>query len=338
MDEHRNRSKVEKRIKEALKIDRARIQIGRISGFGLLEMSRQRLRPSLHEISTQTCLHCDGKGIVRSIESTALRVLRAIEKESIRSHKGQISVRVPPEVDLFILNQKRDVLSAIEGRHDLRIMVCHDASLVPPNFRIEGGAGSKTANAETSRGQITDKSSSPQRHGRRYIKDTEKTVKTASTVATGVQDVQDASPATVESGDGDQEGKPINKRRRRGKRGGRRHSRKSSGRETTVESATESAAESTNMDSRSKAPSATTEAATTKEDNKPTAKRRKGPVRRTRKPAKSAAAEKTAVAAGTARKEKAEENATATMTPATEIPPAATGKPKRRGWWNSLVE
>ena len=105
------------------KHDRARIQLGRISPFGLLEMSRQRLRPSLIEASTQPCPHCDGTGHIRSTESTALHVLRAIEEEGMRRRSAEICVAVPTKVALYILNQKRESLKQIEARYGFRVIV-----------------------------------------------------------------------------------------------------------------------------------------------------------------------------------------------------------------------
>jgi ribonuclease E len=137
MEERRNQMAVERRLKEALKNDRARIQVGRISPFGLLEMSRQRLRPSLTEASTQPCPHCGGSGFIRSVESTALYVLRSIEEEGIRRRSAEICIYVPTTVALYILNQKRDSLAQIEARYGLRVMVASDDALIPPNFRLE---------------------------------------------------------------------------------------------------------------------------------------------------------------------------------------------------------
>src|SRR5262249_20479187 len=108
MEEHRHNAAVERRLKEAMRHDRARIQLGRISPFGLLELSRQRLRPSLVEASTQPCPHCNGTGHIRSTESTALHVLRAIEDEGIRRRSAEICVYVPTTIALYILNQKRE--------------------------------------------------------------------------------------------------------------------------------------------------------------------------------------------------------------------------------------
>ena len=137
MEEHRNQGAVERKLKEAMRHDRARIQLGRISPFGLLELSRQRLRPSLLEASTQPCPHCNGTGHIRSTESTALHVLRAIEEEGTRRRSAEISVAVPTGVALYILNQKREALLHAEQRYGFRVAIGSDDSLVPPDFRLE---------------------------------------------------------------------------------------------------------------------------------------------------------------------------------------------------------
>lgn len=137
MEESRNQHAVERRMKEAMKSDRARIQIGRISHFGLMELSRQRLRPSLVEASTQVCPHCKGSGYIRSIDSTALHILRVIEEEGLRNRAAEIAVHVPAQVALYILNQKRDRLAEIELRYGTRVILEQDDSLVPPDHRME---------------------------------------------------------------------------------------------------------------------------------------------------------------------------------------------------------
>jgi len=137
MEESRNQHAVERRMKEAMKSDRARIQIGRISHFGLMELSRQRLRPSLVEASTQVCPHCKGSGYIRSIDSTALHILRVIEEEGLRNRAAEISVHVPAQVALYILNHKRDRLAEIELRYGVRVILEQDDSLVPPDHRLE---------------------------------------------------------------------------------------------------------------------------------------------------------------------------------------------------------
>jgi ribonuclease E len=137
MEEGRNNSAVERRMKDALRNDRARIQIGRISSFGLLEMSRQRLHPSLQEASTEVCPHCHGSGRIRSVDSTALHVLRMVEEEITKTFSPGVSVFAPTAVSLYILNQKRLSLSQLEMRRGVRIYVNGDDSLVPPDYRLE---------------------------------------------------------------------------------------------------------------------------------------------------------------------------------------------------------
>ncbi|MEQ8194104.1 MAG: ribonuclease E/G, partial [Rhodospirillales bacterium] len=137
MEVHRNNAQVERRLKDCMADDRARIQIGRISHFGLLELSRQRLRPSLMETNFEACIHCGGTGVVRSVESTSLTVLRSIEEEASQHRAGSMTVRAPAPVALYLLNQKRGALQSIEERHGLRIAVVNDDSLIHPDFNIE---------------------------------------------------------------------------------------------------------------------------------------------------------------------------------------------------------
>jgi ribonuclease E len=137
MEETRHQKQVEHKVKDAMRSDRARIQIGRISAFGLMEMSRQRLRPSLLEHSTEICPHCAGTGRVRSIESAALHALRAIEEEGVRRRAGEILVSVPPNVALYLLNQKRRTLSEIEQRYNIAVSVEADDELHAADCEIE---------------------------------------------------------------------------------------------------------------------------------------------------------------------------------------------------------
>jgi hypothetical protein len=137
MESNRNDAMVERRMKEALRHDRARIQLGRISHFGLLEMSRQRLRPSLAETTFVTCPHCQGRGQVRSIESSALQVLRAIEEEGAKRRAAEIAVHAHSTVALYLLNRKRDKLAQIEARFGMAVVFETDDTLLPPALRIE---------------------------------------------------------------------------------------------------------------------------------------------------------------------------------------------------------
>jgi ribonuclease E len=137
MEENRHQRQVEHKVKESMRTDRARIQIGRISAFGLLEMSRQRLRPSLLEHSTEICPHCEGIGRLRSIESAALHALRAIEEEGVRRRASEIAVSLPPNVALYVLNQKRQTLSEIEKRYGFSVTIEADEELHAADCEIE---------------------------------------------------------------------------------------------------------------------------------------------------------------------------------------------------------
>ncbi|HEY0918001.1 Rne/Rng family ribonuclease, partial [Devosia sp.] len=137
MEEPRNNATVERRLKEAMKTDRARIQLGRISAFGLLELSRQRLRPSLLETNFERCPHCSGAGVIRSVESASLHVLRAIEEEGIRKRSAEITVYVPTSIALYILNQKRTDLARIEYKYGFRVLLLADDTLIAPDLRLE---------------------------------------------------------------------------------------------------------------------------------------------------------------------------------------------------------
>ncbi len=137
MEERKNNASVEKRFKERLKTDRARIQVGRISGFGLLEMSRQRLRPGMLESTTQPCPHCHGTGLIRSDDSLALTILRAIEEEGTRKRSREVLVKAPVAVANFLMNAKREHIANIEARYGMSVRVEADPALISPDFALE---------------------------------------------------------------------------------------------------------------------------------------------------------------------------------------------------------
>ena len=139
MEEKRNNRTVERRLKEALKHDRARIQVGRISHFGLLEMSRQRLRTGVLEGSTSQCPHCQGTGIIRSVESVALAVLRGLEDDDLTGARGSLAAVTTPTVALYILNKKRSFITDMEARLGLPISVEGSEKMQGANFSIERG-------------------------------------------------------------------------------------------------------------------------------------------------------------------------------------------------------
>ena len=137
MDERRNNASVEKRFKDKLKSDRARIQVGRISGFGLMEMSRQRLRPGMIEATTQPCPACHGTGLIRSDDNLALSILRQIEEEGVRRRSREVLVKCPVAIANFLMNQKREHVAQIEARYGLSVRIEGDPMLISPDFSIE---------------------------------------------------------------------------------------------------------------------------------------------------------------------------------------------------------
>ncbi|SLN23270.1 Ribonuclease E [Pseudoruegeria aquimaris] len=137
MEERKNNAAVEKRMKDKLKTDRARIQVGRISGFGLMEMSRQRLRPGMIEATTQPCPACHGTGLIRSDDNLALSILRQLEEEGVRRRSREVLLKAPIGIANFIMNQKREHVAQIESRYGLSVRVEADPHLVSPDFTIE---------------------------------------------------------------------------------------------------------------------------------------------------------------------------------------------------------
>jgi ribonuclease E len=137
MTPSRNQREVENRLKEALKEDRARVQIGRISRFGLLEMSRQRLRPSLGEATQQLCPRCEGHGFVRGVESLGLSILRIIEEQALKDNTARIVAQLPVDVATFLLNEKRQMVAKVESRHDVEVVLVPNRHLETPRYEIE---------------------------------------------------------------------------------------------------------------------------------------------------------------------------------------------------------
>ena len=137
MEERRNNRKVENKLRDALATDRARIQVGRISSFGLLELSRQRLNPSLTEAQFIKCPHCDGSGHVKSLDFAAIAALRALEEEGIQGKVAELSLNLPNDVAVYILNNKRQMLADIEERYDFRVHIKVDEELIASEFRLD---------------------------------------------------------------------------------------------------------------------------------------------------------------------------------------------------------
>jgi ribonuclease E len=136
MEDRANVRSIEKRMKDCLKTDRARIQVGRISSFGLMEMSRQRLRTGVLESSTHTCPHCEGAGVIRSVESQALHIMRMIEEEGIRNRSAKVTMHLPGSVAIYLLNNKRSDLTEFENRYDISVQIEIDNELSDSSFRM----------------------------------------------------------------------------------------------------------------------------------------------------------------------------------------------------------
>ena len=137
MSANRNQKAVENRLKDALKSDRARVQIGRISRFGLLEMSRQRLRPSLGETSGVVCPRCHGQGSIRDVQSLALQILRLLEDEAVKERTGEVRVQVPVPVATFLLNEKRHQLETIQRRQKVRVLIIPNPNMETPSYDMQ---------------------------------------------------------------------------------------------------------------------------------------------------------------------------------------------------------
>ena len=266
MEDGRRNREVERRLKESLRTDRARIQLGRISPFGLLEMSRQRMRPSLFESSTEVCPHCAGAGRVRTVESLALQVLRRLEEEGLRESDATIVVSVPTQVALYILNRKRDHLIAIEQRHDFRIAIEADDQLSTDAFVIErDGVVAERRRTVQDEGRDGDGEDGERKRGRRRRsrrrKDEEQPL--AAEEQAGAAEAEEREPEDRQAAE-EQDGDRQRKRKRRGKRGGRNRSRRrgEAGEAETVSAAEGSdAAEDAEADTGSEPEAATTDEA-----------------------------------------------------------------------------
>jgi len=244
MDENRNNRAVERKMKEALKADRARIQVGRISSFGLMEMSRQRMRAGVLEGSSETCAHCNGSGMVRSVESRALHVLRQIDEDAGKFSEGELTVHLPQDVAVYLLNNKRGQLHEIETRTGVSISVEIDNELnameisitLPDNSessgRMEGDPSAAVSDENGGKRRRRRRGGRNRRRGQgaeNGAEDGDEEVESAAEDSNGDANDADvpadsAADSTGDGEDGDDEDKPK-RRRRRGRRGGRNRRR-----------------------------------------------------------------------------------------------------------------
>ncbi len=216
MDERKNNASVEKRMKDKLKTDRARIQVGRISGFGLMEMSRQRLRPGMIEATTQPCQACHGTGLIRSDDNLALNILRQIEEEGTRRRSREVLIKAPVGIANYLMNQKREHIAQIEGRYGLSVRIEGDPHLVSPDFSME-----KFKTATRNVAPVSDAVVSVDTSLMDQIDESEaqaaSAVEEADEPQTNNRSADSPRPGDTE----DSDGKPKRRRRRRRSRGGR---------------------------------------------------------------------------------------------------------------------
>ncbi len=210
MEEPKNDRSVEKRMKDNLRFDRARVQMGKISGFGLLELSRQRRRTGVLEGTSHVCPHCQGAGRVRSVESSALALLRALDETAAKNRNRLIEARAPTEVALYLLNEKREALAVLETNRKVRLRVTGSSQLTPPDFELNVA----TAEFEEEREAEGEARAPAVSREVEAIED--------ETVEADEVEEEDEEAETAVSADAEAEGEGARRRRRRGRRGGRR--------------------------------------------------------------------------------------------------------------------
>lgn len=218
MLESRNRRNVERTLKDALKLDRAKIQLGRISPFGLLEMSRQRLRPSISETNMVQCQHCEGRGYIRSNESMSIQIIRSLEKEASHGNWGTLRLIASQDIALHLLNSKRDTLRGIEHKYGVTIQVLIDGDLTASEFNLEKMRRPNSERGPSRRRQQLSEESLPI-----AAEDVLQQMEPLSEEEIASGDNEPFSPA----GGNEEAGQSSrrNRRNRRGKRGGRARNR-----------------------------------------------------------------------------------------------------------------
>ena len=246
MYESRNQHAIERKMKDVIKSDRARIQLGRISQFGLMELSRQRLRPSVTESSTQPCPHCAGTGVIRSVNSAALQVLRNIEEEGLKQEAKEILIQLTSEVGFYILNRKRDTLDAMEQRYAFKIILEPNDKFLGAEYKVERTI-KKTQeervkditditetpreefghlNDEATKEEDSDPSTPKPRQRKRQANRRKSTIEIEDNPSKEKEMVtsERSNESSLANDADDDDG--TRRRRRRGKRGGRRRTRK----------------------------------------------------------------------------------------------------------------
>lgn len=238
MEDRQNIRAVERRLREALKNDRARVQVGRISSFGLMEMSRQRLHPGLFEASSHVCPTCKGAGAVRSVDSSALHALRALEDEALKGRGSRLTITLHADVALYLLNHKRDSLREIEARYGIHIEVLADNAIIAPEYVMDYAGPPPEAvaelpmpaaeveaeeeeDAEVSEEEESERTTSKRRRRKRRSRGRKREDGAETSQVEAVEEEQGVSTAPTPTPEQTEEDTDKPKRRRRGRRGGR---------------------------------------------------------------------------------------------------------------------
>jgi ribonuclease E len=332
MDERKNNAAVEKMMKDKLKTDRARIQVGRISGFGLMEMSRQRLRPGMIEATTQPCSVCHGTGLIRSDDNLALSILRTIEEEGTRRRSREVLIKAPVGIVNFLMNQKREHIAHIEARYGLSVRIEGDPHLISPDFSMEKfktatrvvQQSAHVVSVDTSLMDQIDQADAAEAEAAEAAERAEEAQQQG-------QETQQGQTSSHEQEHGDSEDKPKRKRRRRRRsRGGRSTSDETQTDENqSAEGEDSSAASDSNEEAKPAEEVVATEVeATTEEAPKPKPRSRS----RSRKPkAETVAVDAPATdatVAETPAPQEVTEAAKVEEMPATDETPVSAEKPK----------
>ncbi|MGD9965079.1 MAG: ribonuclease E/G [Hyphomonadaceae bacterium] len=221
MEEPKNDRAVEKRMKDNLRFDRARVQMGKISGFGLLELSRQRRRTGVLEGTSHICGQCQGSGRVRSVESASLALLRALDEAAVKQKNRLIEARTASDVAIYLLNEKRDALAAIEENRHVRVRVGAGAGMNPGDFEIDFGDAGFEADID----DVEPEAAPSRARGKQQRRDVEAEAEAADALAAAAETEEadeDAEIPAAAEGESDGDGDDRKRRRRRGRRGGKR--------------------------------------------------------------------------------------------------------------------
>lgn len=279
MDVSRNNHAVERRMKDAMKSDRARIQIGRISAFGLLELSRQRLRPSLLEAHAQMCPVCNGSGFMRSTESISMSILRELEEEGGRKRAKEVTVKAQTDIALYLLNQKRTSLQDLEARYGFQVLVMADSALASSEYEITHIRHDGEAGVSTKEEAVREDNPPKRRRSRGRRRGSEDADNSEDEEKTeGDEKAADSNAEEREQSDDEDDEGPKRNGRRRGRRGGRRRRKADTDGETEQETSAD-ATETSESDSETE----TTEEQSDEDGEDTTRRRRRRPRRRGRR-------------------------------------------------------